>query len=616
MRTLVNNKNFDAVVQALMNTERMSLDTETTGLLPFHGDRLFSIVMADKDNEYYFDFSIGGIKKDKETAAKMQALLDSIKYIFLINADFDYSMLHFDGIKLNSKLLDGGVMARLEYSLHQPQGKKSDNQFFSMDYLAKWYLKLSKDTSVENYIKEHNLYGVDIYDKKKPLYARVPLDIMFNYGCRDARITYDVCIKILEQINARDHSYKDSRPKSFKKIINKLANESALTTALAETKIRGMVLNTEYCKEAQVYELENARVNLAEIKKTVDLNVNSPKQMQKYLREDLGLELPKIIKKGKWTGGYSTDAETLFMLGDKHDLPVLNNIVSAKRSQKKANTYYKNYLKMIDEAGIIHCSLGQETTTTGRLSSFQPNLQNVPKEDFHKWAVRNSFKRRDNYTLFFFDYKGQEMYIMIDLSGDQQVIDQVASGVDIYIAMAQMVERYTGLKISRSQAKALALGVAYGQGIKLIAANLKCAESEAKTLRGAFRKSLQGVNDLDAWCKRQAKLYGKIHNPYGRVSIIERGFEYKTLNALIQGTAADCTKAAFVSCFELLKDYKSKIDLTVHDEIIFSIHDNEHHLLPEISRLMVEAYPHRHLPLRVDIESSKTTWGAKADYVA
>jgi DNA polymerase-1 len=398
--------------------------------------------------------------------------------------------------------------------------------------------------------------------------------------------------------------------------MNKLANESALSTALAAAKLRGLKLDAAYCAEAMAYELKQSEAALEEIKKTVNLNVNSPKQLQKYLREDLGLELPKIIKRGKWTGGYSTDAKTLDKLAEKYDMPMFQKIITAKRSQKKANTYYKNFLKLKDAADIIHCGLGQETTVTGRLSSFSPNLQNIHKEKYHEWAVRNAFINRDGFKLYFFDYKGQEMYIMIDLSGDETIIKKVADGTDIYIAMAEMVKQYTGIEITRAQAKALALGVAYGQGAALIASNLGCSIDQAKKLKKAFLTSLRGVSNLDQWCKKQAERYGKIHNPYGRVTMIDKGFEYKTLNALIQGTAADCTKKAFVDCTEYLQDYESKVVLTVHDEIIVEIKDGEEFLVPEIKRIMTEAYPQRSLPLRVDVEMSESSWAAKKEIVS
>lgn len=613
MQVLVKQNNLASVVKLLCSKPRLSLDTETTGLHPFKGDRLFSVIIADETDEYYFNFNTGGFRKD-EVLKSIQKIVDSVEYLFFVNYDYDYTMLAMDKVYITKpKVLDGGVLARLENSAHQPSGSKADNQFFSMDYLAKYYLKKEKDTTVETYIKDNNLYGEDHKGKKKPLYNKVPLDIMFNYGCKDARLTFDICTEIIMRINGRDQHYAPTKPKSWPKIMSLLANESKLSKALALTKFRGMVLNHDYCEKARVYELNKSAALLKEIKETVNLNVNSPKQVQNYLMNDLGLTLPKIIKRGKWTGGYSTDAKTLDMLAEKHSMPMLHKIVGAKQAQKKANTYYKNYLEMVDEAGIIHCSLGQETTVTGRMSSFAPNLQNVPKEKFHEWAVRNAFKCPEGYTLYFFDFKGQEMYIMIDLSGDQEVIEKVKNGVDIYIAMAEMVEKFTGIKITRSQAKALALGVAYGQGVALIAKNLGCSEAEAKKLRTAFKSSLRGVNNLDQWCKNQAKKYGRIHNPYGRVSLIDKGFEYKTLNSLIQGTAADCTKTAYVSVDEFTADHESYPALQVHDEIIVAIKNGEEHLVPEISKLMSAAYPHRHLPLRVDIEVSKTTWAAKEE---
>ncbi|MCK5711484.1 MAG: hypothetical protein KAI25_02085, partial [Hyphomicrobiaceae bacterium] len=562
----------------------------------------------------HFDFNIGGLRKD-EVLPSIQKIVDSAEYMFFINYDFDYIMLALDGVFINNtKVLDGGVMARLEKSDHRPSGSKADNQFFSMNYLAKYYLGKEKDSTVENYIKDNGLYGVDSKGKKKPLYDKVPRKIIVPYGCSDARITFDTCTEIIRRINRRDEHYARTRPANWPGIMSVLANESRLSTALAATKLRGMKLDVEYCTRARKYELDKASAALEEIKKTVNLNVNSPKQVQNYLMGELGLTLPKIIKRGQWTGGYSTDAKTLDMLAEKHDMPMLQKIVGAKQSQKKANTYYKNYLAMYDENELIHCSLGQETTVTGRMSSFSPNLQNVTKEKYHEWAVRNSFVCPQGYDFFMLDYAAQEMVIAIDLAGDQEVIARVKSGVDIYIAMAEMVEKFTEIKITRPQAKALALGVLYGQGIALIASNLKCSEAEARKLRDAFKSSLKGVSALDKWCKRQAELYGKVHNPYGRVSLIDKGFEYKTLNALIQSTAADCTKKALIDCFDFLKDFKSRVALQVHDEILFFIAEDEHFIIKDLQRIMSEAYPYKHLPLSVDVEWSTTSWAAKVDY--
>ena len=114
----------------------------------------------------------------------------------------------------------------------------------------------------------------------------------------------------------------------------------------------------------------------------------------------------------------------------------------------------------------------------------------------------------------------------------------------------------------------------------------------------------------------RVKLLKKIFNPYGRCSyILDKRLAYKALNSLIQGTAADCTKTAMVNLHEFLKGFRSHMILTVHDEVIFEIHKEERHLIPTITKIMAEAYPHKHLPLKVDVEFSNKSWGEKEDYV-
>lgn len=609
MKTLVNPNNVDEVVKHLKNCERASLDTETTGLDAHYGDRSFSTIIADANDEFYFNYNIGGFRKD-EILPKIQDIVNHINYLFFVNFEFDYTMLHFDGVVIDKpKILDCGVMARLENSSHFPK-----NNFFSLDYLAEYYLKANKDSTVEDYIKEHELYGIDRHGEKKPLYAKVPLDIMFNYGCSDARLTYDIGNKILQKINARDAAYSESRPKSFKKIMDKLKNESELSPVLAAVKNRGMKVDVDYCEKAIEHEESQKQQSLKIIDEVAKININSPKQVQNFIMNDLGLKLPKIIKRGVWTGGYSTEADTLIDLSEKHDNPMLKHIVNAKQAGKKISTYYSNFLKLRDKEDVIHCGLGQETTKTGRLSSFSPNLQNIHKESYHEWAVRNSFIVPENYYFIFMDYASQEMRVMIDLSGDQLIIDKVKNGIDIYIAMAEMVKQHTGIEITRNEAKALSLGVAYGQGAALIAANLGCSLDQAKRLKKVFLTSLRGVNALDQWCKTQAKKFGRIHNPYGRVTQIDRGYEYKGLNALIQGTAADISKTALVGCYNYLKPFKSDCVLQIHDELVFYIHKDELAIIDDLKTIMVEAYPHRNLPMAVDVEISSTSWAAKVDY--
>ena len=161
------------------------------------------------------------------------------------------------------------------------------------------------------------------------------------------------------------------------------------------------------------------------------------------------------------------------------ELDFLSKVTEAKQADKKLSTYYLNFLKYKDSNDIIHCELNQETAITGRLSSSKPNFQNLHKDKWKvfddegklisqaEYMIRKSIvsKDPDNFDLFFFDYKGQEMYIMIDIAEDMPVIkDIIENGTDIYIAMCNIVKLITSIILSRSDGKALSLGVAYGQG--------------------------------------------------------------------------------------------------------------------------------------------------------
>ena len=145
---IVNETSLPHVVEILCEQDKIALDTETTGLYPFHGDRLFSIIIATSEEEYYFDFNIGGLHKDN--LKYIQEILDKVKYVYMCNAKYDLSMLHVDGINCDKPyVLDLPAMAKIHYSKHR-------KGFLSLDYLAKFYLKKeSKDTAVKEYIKKN-----------------------------------------------------------------------------------------------------------------------------------------------------------------------------------------------------------------------------------------------------------------------------------------------------------------------------------------------------------------------------------------------------------------------------------------------------------------------------
>lgn len=667
MRYLINNvADMKAAIKDLIQQPRLAHDTETegpenqpdiSGLYPFHGSRSFSHIFATATDEFYFNFNKGGI--DPKRKGDLQEIFeDPLRLYFYVNAIFDNTIMHFDGLKNKGRIVDCPSIARVEYNEHGNQ-PWMDESYLSLDYLAKYYEVTLKDDRVKKYIQENNLYSparCRFTGEKIPLFNKVPLDLMFEYGCGDGRSTFDVGTKIIQCINYKDELYANER-KFPGKLIDVAQNEIKLTSVLVDMKISGIEVDKAYVHKAIAHEENVLKTLTSEVKAlTCDINLNSGKQLAEFLIKQ-NIPVPRkeptatmLIRANEWAkranialaagqekqylqakekaeeyakGNYQTDKKTLEKILAKYPhLDFLAKITSAKEADKKINTYYKNFLLMADENGFIHCGLNQEKAKTGRFSSTDPNLQNLHKEEGdEEYKIRTAFINSDPmFDLFFFDYDQQEMIVMLDQANEEEIIAKLMSGEfeDFYIATAAVLKEVLGREISRRIAKALALGLAYGQGKELLARNLGLTVDEAMMFKAEFFKALPRIAELSEKLKKQVEWYGKIHNPFGRVSYINKHDSYKALNSFIQGTSADITKTAMVKIyFELLMKFnlKSKLLLCVHDELIFKIHKEERWIVPEIRRLMSEAYPHKNIALTTGVEYSNC-WGAKEEYAA
>lgn len=646
---LINNvKALHEAINEINRHDRLAHDTETKGppniggLYPFLGSRSFSHIFATKEDEFYFNFNVGGINPIYKK--ELQIIFDrEDRIIFYVNAVFDACISHFDGLTFKNRVVDCPSIARVEYNRH---GRQSwvDESFLSMEYLAEYYKVKLKDDRVKKYIAENNLYSPEvsiITGEKIPLYDKVPIELMFEYGCGDARTTFDLGTTIIRNIN-----YKDSKYDEPKKLIDVAKNEIKLTSVLIDMKIRGMKTDQEYIK-TQIAEGEKEVIRLKEeiTKLTGDININSGKQLAEFLithnvdvprgeptptmleRAKKNYELSQIAKASgnekKYhlhlqksqeyeKGNYVTDKKTLQKILEKHpNLDFLTKITKAKELDKKVNTYFKNFLLLADSEGYIHGSLNQEKAITGRFSASDPNLQNTHKKD--KSIKRSFILPSDDYFYACIDFRQQEMIVMLDQAGELSIINKLIDKIfdDFYLATGAVLVEVAGLYIDRQQAKAVALGLAYGEGDELLASNLGMSLEDTKAFKRKFFSALPALNNLIIKLKNKVRYYGRIHNPFGRVSYLAKDEAYKALNSFIQGTSADITKVAMVNIFDFLKPYKSKLVLCVHDELVFYMHKSEKHLIPELQRLMSEAYPYKHIALGTDVEISYTNWGDK-----
>lgn len=691
MNLINTEKLFFEAVNHLVTQDRLAHDTETFGpqaiggLHPFHGSRSFSHIFADKNDEFYFDFNNC---LDWKLKPKLQPIFDNEeRLIFYVNAIFDGCISYFDGLTFKNRICDWAAIARVEYNRHQEE--RGEDSFLSMDYLCNYYKIGQKDKAVEEYIKEHDLYQKDSEGKRIkdifkgkiiPEYQKVPLELIFPYGCSDARNTFDGNTKTIKCIN-----YKDGKYQHEKKMIEVAKNEILLLPSMLDAKIKGVRHWNDYTNKAISFEQKILNKTSSEVQEiTGGINLNSGKQVAEFLISK-GVEVPRKaptdhslklaegnlekakiqkdridsntlkpssleIAKRKYhehmqkaieykKGNYITDKKTLAKIIEKHpDLDFISKITTAKEAEKKLNTYYKNFQTLQDENNYIHAELNQSATITGRFSSSNPNLQNLEKHyvgvDEDEYAVRKSIIADEGCRLFMVDYSQQEMIVMLDQAEEMPVIEKLKSGEykDFYLAVKAILFELLKITLSRYDVKQIALALAYGLGLLALAKNLKIlpanpteddeedAKREVKEFKANFFKALPKLKKFDKGLQRQIKMYGKIHNAFGRVIYIDKDYAYKALNAFVQSTSADITKTAIIKCDEEFKKagLKSRFSICVHDELIFNIAIGEEAVaLPIIKRCMRDAYPHKHIQLDVDFEYAPinkygvSSWGEK-----
>lgn len=534
---LINTKNkMNEAIQEIKLHDRIAHDTETmgpignkaiSGLYPFHGSRSFSHIIATKNDEFYFDFNIGGINK-KYAPMLNEIFSDKERLVFYVNAIFDQMISHFDGIKIDSRVADCASLARVEYNLHLKE--RGDESFLGMDYLSEHYKVPRKLDIVKKYIQENNLYSEKkclFTGEKIPLYNRVPLEIMFEYGCQDARTTFELGNKIIACINYKDEFHKKTMGHDAPTMISVAQREIKLAQPLFDMKLNGVKIWNEYTHQAIEHETmisKSAQKELFEVygefnissgkevaelllKNKIDVPKNKPtkkglEKIEEYklkisaiqrqinndpLTEKQITKLKKEIAKTqasldkKLEGTYKTDKKTIEkIIKENAHLEDLRKITVAKEADKKISTYYKNFLLLRDSSYILHADINPNTTKTGRTSSSNPNLQNLEKHYVdincpNSYAVRKSIAAtKAGYCLIMGDYEQQEMIVMLDQAGETGIIEKLNSGEyeDFYLATASFLKETLGIEISRHEAKQMALGLAYGKGLEKLAYEL------------------------------------------------------------------------------------------------------------------------------------------------
>lgn len=576
------------LVEYLLKQKELCFDTETTSLNP-NDARLVGVSFAYISSEaYYIPFP-----KDKE---KVDAILDQLRPVFEAeqilkigqNIKYDILVLMNYGIAVKGKLYD----TMLAHYLIEPEGKHS------MDWLAEQYLNY-KPVSIESLIGKKG--------KNQGNMGDVDPDEVAPYASEDADITLQLKTKF-------DPIIKENK---LEKLL--LEVESPLIDVLAAMEFEGVKIDTDSLKEmslslekeskeieAKVYEMAGETFNLA-----------SPKQLGEVLFNKLKLD--DKAKKTK-TGQYATGEEVLSKLAGEHE--IAQAILDFRQMVKLKSTYVDALPALINpKTNRIHTTYNQFVAATGRLSSINPNLQNIPIRTERGREIRKAFVPRDeNHVILAADYSQIELRIMAAFSQDESMIEAFKQGRDIHATTAAKIFQVPLEEVSgdmRRKAKTANFGIIYGISAFGLSQRLKIPRGEAKEIIDAYFKEFPAVKAYMDECIEKARKNEYVETILGRRRYLRdinsrnatmRGFaERNAINAPIQGSAADMIKLAMIHVQDwMIKEkLKSKMILQVHDELVFDAHKDEVNLLKkEIPQLMSRAIKIE-VPLEVEVGVGK-----------
>lgn len=580
---LIDNKDKRAnLIQILITSEILSIDTETTSTEAMEAE-LVGISFSSKENQGYYV----PIPQEREEALKIvnefRALYENEKSIKIgQNIKYDIIVLQNYGIEVKGKLFD----TMIAHYLLQPELRHN------MDYLAEIYL---------NYKTIHidELIGAKGKNQKNMRDLR-PEDV-YQYACEDSDITLK--LKNIFEIELKEQGIEEL----FYEI------EMPLVRVLAHMECNGVRIDTEALKQSsadftsRLQDIEKEIYNLA----NETFNISSPKQVGEILFDKL-----KIIDKAKKTktGQYVTSEEILESLRGKH--PIIVKILEHRGLKKLLNTYIDSLPLLINQrTGRIHTSFNQAVTATGRLSSSNPNLQNIPIRDEDGKEIRKAFIPDDNCSFFSADYSQIELRIMAHLSQDKNMIDAFLSGYDIHAATAAKIFKVDIKDVTsdmRRKAKTANFGIIYGISTFGLAERMNVDRKEAKELIEGYFKTYPQVQAYMDKSIEIAREKGYVETIFHRKRYLVdinsrnatvRGYaERNAINAPIQGSAADIIKVAMIQIYEQFKAYnlKAKMILQVHDELNFSVPEAEKEMVQKIVIEEMEKAYRMHVPLKAD----------------
>ena len=576
------------LVEKMMKQEIVAFDTETEGLNALETDIVGISFSWQKGIGYYLP-----IKNNKSAHEKsfeiLRPFFESTEIIKVgHNIKFDIQVLHKYNVKVSSPIYDTMVA----HYLINPDMRHN------LDTLSESYLNYSP-ISIESLIGKKGKNQISMRD--------VTIDKITDYASEDADITLQLKSIFDKEIEVNNLS------KIFYDI------EIPMINVLSEMETEGIKIDTSYLEKLD----KEFEEDLEKLKKEIfkksgeEFNLNSPKQLGEILFDKLKLvSKPKKTK----TGQYSTSEEVLSSLANDHK--IIEDILEWRSLDKLQNTYVKSLPNEVSSlTNRVHSSFNQTVTTTGRLSSNNPNLQNIPIRTANGQKIRRAFiPRGSDYILMAADYSQIELRVIASMSNEKNMIDAFVNNQDIHTMTASKIYNVDPENVTREQrgnAKTVNFGIIYGVSAFGLSQQTDLNRSESKVMIDNYFLNYPGLKKYMSDQIDFARNNGYVETIMGRRrylqninsqnNMLRSSSERNAINAPIQGSAADIIKIAMININSELKkqSLKSKMLLQVHDELVFDVHKSEKDQIKDIVKTTMESAVKLKVPLKIDLEFGK-----------
>ncbi|GHV09493.1 DNA polymerase I [Bacteroidia bacterium] len=562
---------IDELIEKIRHQKMIAFDTETTGIDSLSAE-LVGMSFSLKEGEAYYVPVSANQEEARRTAGFFKAVLEDVTILKIgQNLKYDINVMRKYGINIRGKMFD----TMIAHYLINPEYRHN------MDYLAEMYLQY-QTIHIEELIGNRG--------KNQLSMRQIPVESVVDYACEDADVT-------LKLKNIFDEIVKKE---DFSNLFYNI--EMPLVSVLADMEACGVRLDIPALKDSSVvltkylHEIEQKVFELA----GTPFNIGSPKMVGEVLFDRL-----KIVEKGRKTktGQYSTGEDVLENLRSKH--PIVEQILLYRKIKKMLSTYIDALPELISpQDGKVHTTYNQATTSTGRLSSTNPNLQNIPIKDEEGKEIRRAFIPDDNCLFLSADYSQIELRIMAHLSEDKNMLEAFHSGHDIHAATAAKIFNVPLAEVTkdmRRKAKSANFGIIYGISVFGLSEQLRIPRLEAKELIDGYFATFPDVKKYMDYSIEVAREKSYVETLFHRKRFLPdinshnsvvRGYaERNAINAPIQGSAADIIKVAMNRIHRRFQEekLKSRMIMQVHDELNFNVFPDE---MEKVRQIVVHEMEH------------------------